>query len=138
MKKKLLIITGIMVLFMSLGVFWVYTNYFMSDPEVQQQLNNQFGEEFFSSLEDAKVVNASEAVNNVEAKKVEKSVDSIIESVPEKVKEQDKGQATPTPVNETIVPEQITLDEINNKYKPKFNYLQSVALSRLDTRFSRY
>ena len=41
-----------------------------------------------------------------------------------------------TPVNENSATKRITQDEINIKYTPQFNYLQNVALSRLDTLYS--
>ena len=140
MKKKLLKITGVMVLLMVLVGFWGYNNYMKPDVEIQQQLNNQFGAGFFTSFSDDKVFNNSGAVNNV------KSVDDLtkkthipmIVAMSDKVKEQDAGKTvtTSTPVNETMVAKGITQDEINNKYQPQFNYLQDVALSRLDTLYS--
>ncbi|MFZ3130671.1 MAG: hypothetical protein WA125_06095 [Desulfosporosinus sp.] len=127
MKKKFLKITGIMVLLMALVCFWGYIKYFKPDPEIQQQLNNQFGAEFFNSFNDQKAVNNSGAVNNVKSgDDLAKNTDMpMIVSV-----------STSTPVNENTVAKPITPDEINNKYKPQFNYLQNVALSRLDTLYS--
>jgi len=121
MKKKLLKITGILVLLMALVGFWGYNKYFKPDPETQQQLTNQFGPEFFNSFDDEQVVNNS-AANNV------KSVDELVKNT--------DIVTIPTPVNDTTVVKQITQDEINNQYKPQFNHLQSVALSRLDTLYS--
>ena len=140
MEKKFLKITGIIVLFMALVGFWGYNKYFTPDPKIQQQLNSQFGAEFFNSFNDEKYVNNLGAVNSGKsvddpAKKLD--IPSIV-PMPEKVKEQAEGTKviTPTPVNESIVTKQITQDEINNQYKPQFNYLQNVALSRLDTLYS--
>lgn len=140
MKKKFLKITGIMVLFTVLVGFWGYSKYFKPDLEIQQQLNNQFGAEFFTPFDNKKEVNNSGADNNI------KSVDNLknkndipmIISMLEKVKEQEGNKivTTATPVNENVVAKQITQDEINNKYKPQYNYLQNVALSRLDTLYS--
>ncbi len=130
MKKKFLKITGIVVIFMALGGFWGYNKYFKPDPEIQQQLNNQFGAEFFNSFDDEKVVNNSEAVNNI------KSVDDLAKKIEVKEQEEVKTVTNSTPVNENIVAKRITQDEINNKYKPQFNNLQNVALSRLDTLYS--
>ena len=129
MKKKYLIITGIMVLFIALGIFWGYKHYFTPDTEVQQQLSNQFGEDFFNSFDDEK------ANNNVETSH-EKLPDPIIVTVPEKVNEQEGGQTPSTPVPEAKVSEPITQDQIINKYKPQFTHLQNVAMSRLDTLYS--
>lgn len=132
-----------MVLLIALVSFWGYNKYFAPDPEIRQQLNSQFGEDFFNSFDDEKVVNSSGAVDNLKSNKDEESVDdlavkidTIIVSTPQKVKEQEESQTTSTPVNENIEVERITQDEINNKYKPQFNHLQNVALSRLDTLYS--
>ncbi len=149
MKKKFLKITGIMVLFMALVGFWGYNKYFKPDLEIQQQLNNQFGAEFFNSFDDQKVVNNLGAVDNVKSINDLKSVDDfknkidipVNESLLKKVNEQEESnettsETTSTQVNENIALKRITADEINFKYTPQFNYLQNVALSRLDTLYS--
>lgn len=127
MKKKLLIITGIMVLLIAGGCFWGYNNYFKPDPEIQQQLYNQFGAEFFNMSNNPKVVNNSGAANNVN------SGDDLANKTDIPMIGSDKIS---TPVDENIDAKPITPDEIDNKYKPQFNYLQNVALSRLDTLYS--
>ena len=140
MKKKFLKITGIMLLFMALVGFWGYSKYFKPDPEIQQQLIHQFGKEFFNSFADKIVVNNSGTGNNVKsmedlAKKndIPKIVSMMEKS---KVQEEDKSVPSSTPTNEPIVARPVTQDEITNKYKSQFNYLQNVALSRLDTLYS--
>lgn len=140
MKKKFLKIVCLMVLVMALIGFWGYNKYFKPDPKIQQQLNNQFGAEFFTSFNDGKVVNNSGAGNNEKSvDDLKKKIDSPISvSMQEKVKEQDesKTETSSTPVNENIAAKQITQDEISIKYTPQFSYLQNVALSRLDTLYS--
>lgn len=135
MKKKFLKITGIIVLVMVLVGVWGYNKYFKSNLEIQEQLNNQFGAEFFTSFDDEKAVNDVKSVDNLSNNKTDIP---IVGSKPEKVKEQEENQigTTTTPVNENIAAIQITQDEIYIKYKPQFNYLQNVALSRLDTLYS--
>ena len=140
MKKNFLKITGIMLLAMALVGFWGYNKYFKPDPEIQQQLIHQFGEEFFNSFADKIVVNNSGTSNNV------KSVDDLAKKndIPKivsmleksKVQEEDKSVPSSTPANEPIVARSVTQDEITNKYKSQFNYLQNVALNRLDTLYS--
>ena len=144
MKKKLLYITGIMVLFMALVGILGYNKYFKPDMKVQQQLNNQFGVNFFNTFDDKKVNNSGTVANIVT------SVADIKEKIeiptPLSMLEKDKAQqesnilTIPTsalaPVNETIVAKRITQDEINIKYQAQFNYLQNVALSRLDILYS--
>lgn len=130
MKKKLLTITGIMVIFMALVGFWGYNKYFKPNPEIQQQLNNQFGTEFFNIKPNNDATSADD---------LKKKIDTPTNvSTSQKVKEQEESKdvTTSTPVNETIAAKRITQDEINSKYKPQFIYLQNVALSRLDTLYS--
>ncbi|MDP4161052.1 MAG: hypothetical protein Q8911_15035, partial [Bacillota bacterium] len=140
MKKKFLKIIGIMVLLIALGGFWGYNKYFKPDPKIQQQLQNQFGADFFNSFDTEKAVNSSGPVNN--AKTVDdlaKKIDTpTIVSIMEKGTKQEEGKGvTPlTPANVPIEAKPVTQDEIYNKYKPQFNYLQNVALGRLDTLYS--
>jgi len=132
MKKKFLKITGIVVLVIALGGFWGYTKYFKPNPEIQQQLDNQFGADFFTSFDE-------KAVNNVKpVEDLNKTDIPAVESNPEKVKDQAGNQieTNSTPVNETSAGQQITQDEIYGKYKAQFNHLQGVALSRLDILYS--
>ncbi|MDR3584976.1 MAG: hypothetical protein P4L59_06575 [Desulfosporosinus sp.] len=153
MKKKLLYITGIMVLFMALVGIWGYNKYFKPDMEVQQQLNNQFGANFFNAFDDKKEINNSGAVVNI-VKSVADLKEKIEIPTPLSMLEKAKAQqesnlvttsttsttttttTAPVPVNETIVANKITQDEINSKYQPQFNYIQNVALSRLDILYS--
>ncbi len=133
MKKKFFILTSIMVLLIAMVGFWGYTKYFKPDPEIQQQLDNQFGAEFFTSFDDEKVVNKPEAVNDV--KPVEDLPETIVSpKTPEKVNEQGESQKPPVKVNTTE--KLLTQDQISTKYKPQFIHLQNVALSRLDTLYS--
>lgn len=139
MKKKLLKITGILVLLMALVGFWGYNKYFAPDPEIQQQLTSQFGPEFFNSFDDEKVVNNSGAVDVKSVDDLTKKMDiPTTGSTQEKAQGQEKGNlaTTTTPVNEPIVAKPISQEEINTKYKPQFIHLQNVAMSRLDTLYS--
>lgn len=129
MNKKFLKITGIMVLVIALAGFWGYTKYFAADPEIEQELNSQFGSDFFK-FEDEEVVNISEADNP--GKSVNDTVDQSDDSLDAPLNE-----ATPsTPVNQTNGAKGVTQEEINHKYKPQFTYLQNLALSRLDSLYS--
>lgn len=141
MKKKLLILTGIIVLFMAVGGLWGYNKYFRPDPEIQRQLTDQFGTEFFNAFDDQGSVNNSSVVTN------SKSVDDIADksAIPkvvaiskktDKPEENQNNTPLPTPVNEINTEKPITQDEISSKYMQRFNYLQNVALGRLDTLYS--
>lgn len=133
MKNKFLKIIGVIILFLALVGFWGYNKYFMPDPEMQQQLNNQFGEDFFTF--------DNEKVDNVKSNNGSKSVDEFNnkEDFPSTLsKEQEEGKTVTTlpPVNENSTSKQITQAEIVTKYTPQFKQLQNVALSRLDTLYS--
>jgi len=139
MKKKLLKITGVIVILLAGVSFWGYNNYFKPDLEIQEALTNQFGSEFFTSFDDKTAEDnpTGEVVNLNLTKEVESASDSNQMSDTSN-KEQEKGEpgTIPTPANDNTTAKEITVDEISNKYKPQFSYLQSVALSRLDTLYS--
>ncbi|MGI6119455.1 MAG: hypothetical protein ACOYIB_02615 [Desulfosporosinus sp.] len=129
--KKILKIIGVIVLLLALGGFWVYDKYFKPDPEIQQQLKNDFGEEFFNSFEDEKVI------NNPGTPKEPETVDDV-KAVDDTVKRTDSPMISDNsnPVNDNSVVKQITQEDIHNKYQTRFLRLQNVALSRLDTLYS--
>jgi len=139
MKKKFLKIAGVIVILLAGVSFLGYNKYFKPDLQIQQELTNQFGSEFFTSFDDKKVENNSGgAVDNLDSTNEAKSGDDSNEMVDTPNKEQEKSEPgkISTPVNDNINSKVITQDEINNKYRPQFSYLQSVALSRLDTLYS--
>jgi hypothetical protein len=138
MKKKLLIITGLIVLIIALGGVWGYNKYFKPNPQVLEQLNHQFGSDFFNSFDTQNAVSNSTSVNTAQAANNlgEKSNVSDNNSKLVTTSEQDKSIIESVPPGDSSPERSMTLDEINNKYSPKFSYLQSVALSRLDTLFS--
>jgi len=131
MKKRSLYITGIVVLVIVLAGFGGYYKYFKPDREIQQQLNDQFGAEFFHSFENENVVNNVKSVDDTNKINIPTSV-SMLDKAPEET----KIVTVSPPVIGTSAEKQITQDEISNKYTPKFNNLKNVALSRLDTLYS--
>ncbi|SPF46018.1 conserved hypothetical protein [Candidatus Desulfosporosinus infrequens] len=148
MKNKFLKIISVVFIFIALAGFWGYNKYFKPDPEIRQQLDNQFGAKFFTSFDDKKVDNHIEAASNVQstdnlAKKIDNTLQvPMSEQIKDQAEDQTVTNSTPvnsTPANETpetIVAQRITQDDINNKYTPQFTYLQNVALSRLDTLYA--
>jgi len=126
MKKRFIKITGVILLFIALICFWGYNKYYKPDPEIQQQLNNQFGAEFFTSFDDDKDANNLEVVNN---SKPNNDANSVIE-------DESEISSNSTPENENISEKRITENDVSAKYKPQFNNLQNIALSRLDTLYS--
>lgn len=134
MNKKFLKITGIMALSMTLLGFWGYNQFFKPDPEVEQQLNNQFGEDFFSFEDEGMVSNQAKA-NIADSVNNKESV-SNIQPGNEEVNAQGKDRIGTTSAHEDIDANTVKQDEISNKYKTQFDHLQSAGLSRLDTLYS--
>ncbi|WP_040413555.1 hypothetical protein [Desulfosporosinus sp. OT] len=148
MKKNFLKVIGSIVIIVGLGGFWGYNKYFKPDPVIQQELNSQFGADFFSSFDHIEDANNLGAINdntqpnsdeaaNGDQKSSDNELPSDLESIGNSsAKSSDPKITTPTTENENNALGQITEDKIALKYKPQFNYLQNVALSRLDTLYS--
>lgn len=139
MKRKFLKISGVVLILIAGVSFWGYNKYFKPDLEIQQELTNQFGSEFFTLFDEKKVEdNSGEPVDNQSSTNEAKSGGDSKETVDTPQKEQKKSEpgTISTPVNDNTNSKEVTQGEINNKYKPQFNYLQSVALGRLDTLYS--
>lgn len=140
MFKKFLKITGILVLVLGFVGFWGYNKYFKPDPEVQQELNDQFGADFFT-FDETDHADTGDTGSSVLENTDRQSVNDS-NSVKEKGAEQENGKTVigAAPANETsnTKPETklVIQDEISQKYEAQFRQLQSVALSRLDTLFS--
>jgi len=137
MKKKFLIFVGAMLLFIALICFGGYNKYFKPNPQIQQQLNSQFGAEFFTSFNDANVAKTLEDADTVEgANFLEVPNNSQPNNNSKSVEyEESEVLSNSTPANENIE-KRITENQISAKYKSQFNNLQNIALSRLDTLYS--
>lgn len=138
MKHRFLKITSVLVIAIALGGFWGYNKYFKPDPEVQQQLDSQFGEDFFS-FDDEKDVSKSGAGNNT-TNNGKKSVDQSNDKTDSPAGVSNEGGSKTVPTlpsgNENTATKPITQAEISAKYSPQFQHLQNVALGRLDTLYS--
>lgn len=140
MKKKLLISTGILLLFITLIGFWGYNNYLKPDPNIQQQLSNQFGTDFFNSFED-KIAKESGPVNtqkfgvDLTQKTDTPKIVSAMERarLPQNTTLTALAETASTPAKQANDANPLTQEDINNKYRARFNYLQDMAFSRLDT-----
>jgi len=141
MKKKLFIILGLVFIAIALVSYWGYNKYFKPDPKTQQQLNSQFGADFFNFDEADKKpgpINKEKFSADL-AQKID--IPTLV-SIMEKAKTQEDSEQTSMPEaastseKETNVAKQVTQEAIDNKYKNRFMYLQSAALSRLDTLYS--
>lgn len=138
MRKKIIIITSIMVLMLAGAGVWGYNSFFKSDPEIQQQLNNQFGEDFFKSFNDEIAdVNSGASNNEQKTNGMNLAGDApSSELATEKVQQGNAISNTAADGNQGVLDKEITKEQVINKYQPKFNYLQNVALGRLDTLYS--
>lgn len=141
MSNKFLKITGILVLLLAMGGFWGYNKYFKSDPEIQQQLNTQFGEDFFSFDDEKDVGHNSGKGDNVESKSDSTpgaELNNKTDSPTAVANEQGESKTTPTSTSENgnTATKPITQAEVSAKYSPQFQHLQNVALDRLDTLYS--
>lgn len=151
MRKKWLGITGIVVLLIGILGFWGYNELFKPDPEVQQQLTEQFGEDFFTF--DNIDLDISEPLNS--AGEVDETLPSSSGSEPagdssqlneskmprQEDNKQDKGtdvgsKVVVAPANGDKVSNIVTAEQINTKYQPQFAHLQDLAVSRLDTLYA--
>jgi hypothetical protein len=134
MKKKFLIITSLIVLFIAVVGFWAYNVKLKPDPEIQQQLDDQFGAGFFN-FNDETVFNNSGAAKGADNRKSTDELNTnkdiiTFESVLKKI-----GQVT-SPMDKNIAANQATPEEITAKYQSQLYYLQNTALSRIDTLYS--
>jgi hypothetical protein len=140
MKKKLLKFMGILILSIALVGFWGYNKYFKPDPAIEQALNDQFGEEFFTSFEE-EGVNNTELVSNQEPGKLVglEPIPVPVSNSPsleEKGTDQEQSNTGTTPAKNDVTEKTVTEDEISGKYSSQFSHLQNVALGRLDTLYS--
>ncbi|KTE93877.1 hypothetical protein AT727_02670 [Desulfitobacterium hafniense] len=137
MKNKIFKIIGIIVLIIAIVGFWGYSKYLKPNPVIQQQLVEQFGEDFFS-FEDVELagdvgsgdsegkVTSPPQKNNSEGTNVDTEAGIVKENVENKNSAPSKEENT----------EPVTLEQIDNKYQPQFSHLQNLAVSRLDTLFA--
>lgn len=134
MKNKLIAIFFSVLLVIGLICFWGYNKYYKPDPQIQELLNNQFGEDFFTSFNiDPMVPKDSGATN--ESQPTYSNQSSNAASVSE-AQEESQVLGNSTSGQQTSSIKSNTENQISAKYKPKFNNLQNMALSRLDTLYS--
>ncbi len=156
LKKRMLFATGILlVLFAGTGI-WGYNYYYALNPEIERQLEEEFGADFFDvfDLEDIDLSIPSgeggeeessqnkdgerknEAINNGGGDGGDKNSNSESgdpSHEPEKGSDKDKnGDKKP---GEEPGDTRITKEAIKEKHIPKINNLESIALDRLDELF---
>ncbi|MFA6809316.1 MAG: hypothetical protein WCR27_10040 [Eubacteriales bacterium] len=127
MKKKFLKISGVVVILIAVIGVWGYNKYFTFDSEIQKQLNEQFGDDFFNVSVAEKGASDLETGNNSKIG---------IEETEQQKQEDNLKSGSSTSQNSNGTNKTITQDEIIQKYMPEIKSLQSVALSRLDTLYS--
>lgn len=147
-----------MVALIAIAGFWGYNSYFKPDPKVQQQLKSQFGADFFNvsvdqtGTADAGAANNSNSkVNTANGKTVagesgkggtpsessqnQNQSNQVQSGQIQNASEKLAAEAS-TSGNNNAAANSITQDEIVQKYMPKINGLQNIALSRLDALYS--
>ena len=158
MKKKIFIISGIIVVCLALAGYLGYRKFFMPDPKVQSELEQQFGPGFFTSFTPdtaaaksgtAKTQQGGSSVAGASASGTgtgtNKSSGQEVQQVSAQSGAQAGSQSAASAAGSavTAAPEQsassgqtVTVQTIENEYMPKFQSLQSVALGRLDTLYA--
>ena len=134
-KNKALVIIGVIVLCIGVGGLYVYNEFFRSNPEVQQELTDQFGEDFFTSFDEGdNDTDDSGTVNDGES--IAESINEATEGSVDGQNNQGEGPPNPASSDNTQGNKTITQSEITHKYEPQFNRLQNVAVGRLNTLYS--
>ncbi|MGC7871437.1 hypothetical protein ACPUYX_07870 [Desulfosporosinus sp. SYSU MS00001] len=137
MKKKLLIISGVMIVLIAFGGVWGYNKYFRPNPVIQKQLQNQFGTNFFNIALPKELTGSNAADNGKTDSDQARQSDTREEnSQSHTAAEQDKKSLTSTFASAATSAKGVTQDEIIKKYTPQFSYLQNLALSRLNALYA--
>lgn len=97
-----------MVLILALLGWWGYNSFFKPKPEIAQQLNNQFGSEFFTSFADQSTADEPAVVDAPITTAVLDKIEANIPSA------------------------QGTEEAIIQKYAPQFQSLENMVSSRMD------
>lgn len=155
MKKKLFISLGLLLFILVTGGIWAYNYYIIPDPEVNTQLEEQFGADFFDfnnfkmddfDLDDNPSGNPSSDVaeekssSDSDQKASEQNDSKQTTTTPSNNNEDEATQVKPAEAAEPAKPTQPqkappTEESIINRYIPKLKQLEALALDRLDTLF---
>ncbi|KLU67447.1 hypothetical protein DEAC_c06590 [Desulfosporosinus acididurans] len=137
MKKKLLLISGVILVLIGFGGIWGYNKYFRLNPVIQKQLQNQFGTDFFNIALPKEITGSNAADNGKTDSDQTRQSDIRENSQSHTATEQDAEKTlTSTFGNASTSAKGVTQDEIIKKYTPQFGYLQNLALSRLNALYA--
>ncbi len=116
MKKKYLIGLGIIAIIIGLALWWGYDSFLKPDPEIQAQLIEEFGTEFFTNFDEQVPVDPP-------------SVPGWGETQPTIADSQQKPSSFESGISTDVQAEE---QVILQKYAPGLGVLQNQALARLD------
>jgi hypothetical protein len=159
MKKKLLISLGLLLFILFTGGIWAYNYYFTLNAQINTQLEEQFGADFFdfrnltihdfnldehpSSFDSDKTVvlphsdNTDEQLPTVSTQKdIEQQDSKQTTVVPSKKTSNKEDEATQVKPAKRYEKELITEESIINTYVPELKQLEAFALDRLDILFT--
>ena len=119
MRKKYLSSLVITVVILAAAGLWGYNSFLKPNLEIQKQLTNEFGNEFFNSFDDAKTAETPTTT-----------------SVLHELEQNAAAQMQVNPGYDNISSAQTTEQAIIQKYAPKFQGLENQALGRLDVLFA--
>lgn len=114
MKKKILIITTLILIIAAVGT-WGYFK--KPDPQIARELQEQFGDDFFNSFDNQNQTKPEDEANNTGS--------SITQTTLEKLNRTTEQQNLPAEKKQS---EQAIIE----KYAPSFDALEQTAFSRLD------
>lgn len=116
MKKKLLVGLGVFAIIIGLALWWGYDSFLKPDPEIQAQLIEEFGTEFFTNFDEQVPVDPP-------------SVPGWGETQPTIADSQQQPSSFESGISiDMQAEEQVILQ----KYAPGLGVLQNQALARLD------
>jgi len=120
MHKKHVKIAAFTALMLACLGWWGYSSYWRPDPQVQEQLNQQFGSEFFNSFPLEEPAGA----------------EPVATAAVERIEPPRTVQAGTPPISADISGSRMSEEEIINQYVPQFRSLEKTAASRLDALFA--
>lgn len=151
-NKKLLGFTVFIVIIFFAGGLWGFNTFFASNPVVEKELFEQFGEDFFFDFDidfdfDLELAIPEEVNGNGDMDEDTKSQDSETENG-QKLQEGSTGDSNDSrpPVSQDELPKDdnsktkepppVTEDSVVAKYRPRFKGLEVAALDRLETLYA--
>ncbi len=120
-SSKILKITAVILLILVMAGGWIYFEFFRIDPQLEDQLQQQFGKEFFNP---ETLPSNPAAINEQDLDQASPIVRAALEKL-ESMEQKDSNDIS-----------RQTQEEIVKRYLPRFEALEGNATSRLDALFS--